>query len=345
MFGYAVGLDMTRRDLQNEMREKKRPWDIGKSFAQAAPIAPLHPVSQTGLLSRGAITLDVNGARRQQGDLSDMIWDVPHTLAFLSRYYELMPGDLVFSGTPAGRRGGGQGRSPRRAHRRTDAADHLDRMTDGIHGRDVERGYNNRAAVPDHPQHFATYAAWSRAAREKYAPKTNLRYGPNPRELLDLFVPAGPARGTYLYIHGGYWRALSKEDYSFVAGPFVEQGIAVAVMEYDLCPQVSIATIVDECRRAVLWLARDGAEARSGGPAGRRRELGGRPPRRDDVRDRLVHPWLPGLAVGRRGVALRRPRPPSARRLLVQQRLQARRGFGVASVAARVSPAVPARRS
>jgi fumarylpyruvate hydrolase len=102
VFGYAVGLDMTRRDLQNEMREKKRPWDIGKSFAQAAPIAPLHPVAQTGLLSRGAITLDVNGQRRQQGDLSDMIWDVPHTLAFLSRYYELMPGDLVFSGTPSG---------------------------------------------------------------------------------------------------------------------------------------------------------------------------------------------------------------------------------------------------
>ena len=102
VFGYAVGFDMTRRDLQNEMREKKRPWDIGKSFAQAAPIAPLHPVAQTGLLSRGAITLDVNGTRRQTGDLADMIWDVPHTLAFLSRYYELMPGDLVFSGTPSG---------------------------------------------------------------------------------------------------------------------------------------------------------------------------------------------------------------------------------------------------
>jgi fumarylpyruvate hydrolase len=102
VFGYATGLDMTRRDLQNDMREKKRPWDIGKSFAQAAPIAPIHPVAQTGLLSRGAITLDVNGARRQQGDLSDMIWDVPHTLAFLSQFYELLPGDLVFTGTPAG---------------------------------------------------------------------------------------------------------------------------------------------------------------------------------------------------------------------------------------------------
>jgi len=102
IWGYAVGLDMTRRDLQNDMREKKRPWDIGKSFAQAAPIGPLHPVSAVGQLSRGKIWLDVNGMRRQAGDLADMIWDVPHTLAFLSKYYELLPGDLVFTGTPAG---------------------------------------------------------------------------------------------------------------------------------------------------------------------------------------------------------------------------------------------------
>jgi fumarylpyruvate hydrolase len=102
VFGYATGLDMTRRDLQNDMREKKRPWDIGKSFAQAAPIAPIHPIAATGRLSRGAIRLDVNGALRQQGDLADMIWDVPHTLAFLSQYYELLPGDLVFTGTPSG---------------------------------------------------------------------------------------------------------------------------------------------------------------------------------------------------------------------------------------------------
>jgi fumarylpyruvate hydrolase len=102
VFGYATGLDMTRRDLQSDMREKKRPWDIGKSFAQAAPIAPIHPVTQTGILARGAITLDVNDVRRQQGDLADMIWDVPHTLAFLSQFYELLPGDLIFTGTPAG---------------------------------------------------------------------------------------------------------------------------------------------------------------------------------------------------------------------------------------------------
>jgi fumarylpyruvate hydrolase len=102
VFGYAVGLDMTRRDLQNDMREKKRPWDIGKSFAQAAPIAPIHPRAQTGVLTRGEVTLLVNGERRQHGDLADMVWDVPHMIEFLAKLYRLEPGDLVFTGTPAG---------------------------------------------------------------------------------------------------------------------------------------------------------------------------------------------------------------------------------------------------
>jgi 2-keto-4-pentenoate hydratase/2-oxohepta-3-ene-1,7-dioic acid hydratase (catechol pathway) len=102
IFGYAVGLDLTRRDLQNEMREKKRPWDIGKSFAHAAPIAPMHPVAQTGRLTHGEIALDVNGETRQRGDLSDMVWDVPHMIEFLSRLYRLEPGDLIFTGTPSG---------------------------------------------------------------------------------------------------------------------------------------------------------------------------------------------------------------------------------------------------
>ena len=102
IYGYAVGLDMTRRDLQADMREKKRPWDIGKSFASAAPIAPIHPVTATGPLTHGAITLDVNGQRRQSGDLTDMVWDVPNVLAFLSQMYRLEPGDLIFTGTPAG---------------------------------------------------------------------------------------------------------------------------------------------------------------------------------------------------------------------------------------------------
>jgi len=102
IFGYAIGLDMTRRDLQADMREKKRPWDIGKSFAESAPIAPIHPVGSTGILMRGAMQLAVNGQVKQQGNLIDMVWDVPHILAFLSQLYELLPGDLVFTGTPAG---------------------------------------------------------------------------------------------------------------------------------------------------------------------------------------------------------------------------------------------------
>src|SRR6476661_3432366 len=89
VYGYAVGLDMTRRDLQADMREKKRPWDIGKSFANAAPIAPIHPASATGALSRGEIVLEVNGQVRQRGDLGDMVWNVPDMLAFLSQMYRL----------------------------------------------------------------------------------------------------------------------------------------------------------------------------------------------------------------------------------------------------------------
>lgn len=125
---------------------------------------------------------------------------------------------------------------------------------------DVERGYNNRAAVPDHPHWFERWAKASAEARERYRPTPDLRYGPGPKETLDLFLPAGPARGTLVFIHGGYWRALDKAEHAFVAGPFVEQGLAVAVTNYDLCPAVTIATIVDEQRRALAWLVRDGAK-------------------------------------------------------------------------------------
>ena len=123
----------------------------------------------------------------------------------------------------------------------------------------VERGYNNRAAVPDHPQWLARFPELSASARAALAPKLDLRYGPGPKETLDLFVPAGGARGTFVFLHGGYWRALDKSDFSFVAGPFVAQGYAVAIANYDLCPEVSIATIVNECRRAVAWIVREGA--------------------------------------------------------------------------------------
>jgi arylformamidase len=122
----------------------------------------------------------------------------------------------------------------------------------------VERGYNNRAAVPEHPQWFRKYAELSAAAIAQFRPQLDLRYGAGPKETLDLFAPAGQARGTFVFFHGGYWRALDKSDFSFVAAPFVAQGIAVANVNYDLCPDVSIGEIVDECRRALAWVAREG---------------------------------------------------------------------------------------
>ena len=122
----------------------------------------------------------------------------------------------------------------------------------------VERGYNNRAAVPEHPQHFADWAERSRATVAALAPRLDVRFGPNPKETLDLFVPAVPARGTLAFFHGGYWRALDKSEHAFVAEPFVAAGYAVAVVNYDLCPTVTIATIIDESRRAIAWLAKEG---------------------------------------------------------------------------------------
>ena len=122
----------------------------------------------------------------------------------------------------------------------------------------VERGYNNRTAVPDHPRWFAWYAEKSAAARASLAHRADLRYGAGPKETLDLFVPDGMARGTMVFIHGGYWRALDKHDVSFVAAPFVASGFAFAAVNYDLCPAVSVSAIVDQCRRAVSWLAQEG---------------------------------------------------------------------------------------
>jgi fumarylpyruvate hydrolase len=102
VFGYAVGLDMTRRDLQLKARDMGRPWDFGKGFDESAPIAPLTPAARWSDPTRGAITLQVNGETRQSADLSDLIWSVAETISFLSDYYTLAPGDLIFTGTPAG---------------------------------------------------------------------------------------------------------------------------------------------------------------------------------------------------------------------------------------------------
>ena len=102
VFGYGVGLDMTRRDLQQLGKDHGRPWDFGKDFDEAAPCSALAPASAIGHPTRGAIWLKVNGKERQKADLSDMIWSVPEQIAYLSEYYTLEPGDIIFSGTPAG---------------------------------------------------------------------------------------------------------------------------------------------------------------------------------------------------------------------------------------------------
>ena len=102
IYGYAIGLDMTRRDLQNEMKKQGRPWCIGKAFDQSAPIGPIVPISQSGELLSGAITLSVDGVVKQTGDLKELVWSVAETIEQLSAAWELKPGDLIFTGTPAG---------------------------------------------------------------------------------------------------------------------------------------------------------------------------------------------------------------------------------------------------
>ncbi|MFZ9285627.1 MAG: fumarylacetoacetate hydrolase family protein [Burkholderiaceae bacterium] len=102
IYGYAVGLDMTRRDLQGEMKKQGRPWDIGKSFDHSAPIGPITPVAQAGDVNNAAIWLQVNGADRQRSNVAKLIWNVAETIEHLSAAWELQPGDLIYSGTPEG---------------------------------------------------------------------------------------------------------------------------------------------------------------------------------------------------------------------------------------------------
>jgi fumarylpyruvate hydrolase len=102
VYGYAVGLDMTRRDLQAEAKKQGRPWEAAKAFDRAAPLSAITPIEQSGFLVKGAITLDVNGERRQTADLADMIWPVADIIAELSQLFLLAPGDMIFTGTPAG---------------------------------------------------------------------------------------------------------------------------------------------------------------------------------------------------------------------------------------------------
>ena len=102
VFGYALSLDMTRRDLQGAQKKMGRPWEIGKASEKSAPVGPVHTISDTGYLDAGSLTLGVNGELRQEGDLSQMIWKVPEMISYLSEYFEIAGGDVILSGTPAG---------------------------------------------------------------------------------------------------------------------------------------------------------------------------------------------------------------------------------------------------
>ena len=102
VWGYGMGLDMTRRDLQGVAKKMGRPWEIGKAFERSAPMSELVPAEEAGHLGKGAIELRVNGDLRQQGNLDQMIWKVPEQIAHLSRYYDIAAGDIIFTGTPAG---------------------------------------------------------------------------------------------------------------------------------------------------------------------------------------------------------------------------------------------------
>lgn len=102
IYGYAVGLDMTRRDLQGEMKKQGRPWCIGKGFEQSAPIGPITPAAQAGDVEKAEIFLQVNGEDRQRSDVSKLIWNIAETIEHLSAAWTLQPGDLIYSGTPEG---------------------------------------------------------------------------------------------------------------------------------------------------------------------------------------------------------------------------------------------------
>jgi len=102
IYGYAAGLDMTRRDLQLVARDQGRPWDLGKDFEKSAVCSAIVPIDTLGVLASGAITLQVNGETKQSADLAQLIWSIPELLADLSQFYHLEPGDLIYTGTPEG---------------------------------------------------------------------------------------------------------------------------------------------------------------------------------------------------------------------------------------------------
>jgi len=123
----------------------------------------------------------------------------------------------------------------------------------------LDAQYNNRARVPEHETHSARWGAASEAARRELRCKLDLAYGPTPAERLDLFLADRPNAPLLLFIHGGYWMSRDKKDFSFLARPFVQAGISVALVNYALAPAVTVAEVVRQSRAAAAWLWREGA--------------------------------------------------------------------------------------
>jgi arylformamidase len=127
----------------------------------------------------------------------------------------------------------------------------------------LDAQYNLRAAVPEHLAYFARYEAESAALRARWPGRLDLSYGPTPRQALDLFLPEAPDAPLLVFIHGGYWQSRDRKDFSFVAGPFLERGAAVALIGYDLAPSVRMDVIVAQIRAGLAWLHRHAPEHRA----------------------------------------------------------------------------------
>jgi arylformamidase len=162
----------------------------------------------------------------------------------------------------------------------------------------LDAQYNLRAAVPDHLAYFASYEAESAALRARWLGRLDLSYGPTPRQAIDLFLPGPPDAPLLVFIHGGYWQSRDRKDFSFVAGPFLERGAAVALIGYDLAPSVRMDAIVAQIRAGLAWLHR---HAPDHGPDARRMYLAGHSAGGHLVATALATDWrtfdLPGDVI------------------------------------------------
>ena len=132
-------------------------------------------------------------------------------------------------------------------------------MYEGLSDEDFTRHFMPRIAVPDHETWLAEDLEMSARVRDRIVHRRNERYGPGPLQLIDLFPARAPESPILVFIHGGYWRALSKDHYGFIAAPLIEAGAAVALVDYDLCPAVDLATLIEQVAQSIAWIRRHAA--------------------------------------------------------------------------------------